>query len=123
MASIFNEQEQRLRELNGVLDMALLLATDVIVEAESHGLSKAEWQRRLISTAARKLADVQQFAGRFSLFTDEELQTISEGLGARDEFDGIEGAESASAGAVALGGEVEFEMTRRGLGKLQQAVI
>jgi len=105
--TIFNEQERRLRELNGVLDMAVLIAIDVIVEHDSHGLSHAEWQRRVISMAARKLADVQQFAGRFSLFTDEELRVLAE----------------QEISDEALAGEVTFELTRRGLGKLQEAVV
>lgn len=96
--------------------MAVLVAVDVIVEQDSHGLSHAEWQRRVISMAARKLAEVQQFAGRFSLFTDEELRILDEQL-----FPVGNGDDSAERDSLA--GEVTFELTRRGLGKLQGAVV
>ena len=47
--------DPRLRELNRVLDMALLLAVDLIREHDSEGLSVVEWQERLIGRAEKKL--------------------------------------------------------------------
>lgn len=91
------ETERRLRELNGVLDLAVCVAVDVIREHDDHGLSAAEWQRRLVGAAAKKLTAVGQFPGRLSLFTDDELRAFCAGI--TDEFDG----------------EVKFEMARRGM--------
>lgn len=112
MSDPYRETEYRLRELNGVLDLAVCLAIDVIREHDSHGLSEVEWQRRLIDMAARKLTDARQFGGRFSLFTDAELHALDEQL--------IRvGGGNDSVEREALSGEVEFELARRGIGRFQ----
>src|SRR4051794_34013896 len=108
MATIDNETERRLRELNGVLDMAVLLAVDVICEHDAHGLSKHEWQRRGIGEAARKLTDAGQFPGRLALFADDELRALAIGIALAD------GVASDGFPTEPLMGEVEFEMARRG---------
>lgn len=112
MASVFDETERKLRELGGVLDMALLLAVDVICEHDSHGLSTHEWQRRLIGEAAKKLTVARRFSGRLSLFSDEELKLLYSVAAEGD----------VEVALDALAGEIEFELARRGvLGEVTDA--
>lgn len=96
---------RRLRDQVGVLDLAVLIATDVICEHNDHGLSKIEWQRRLLAEASQRLAAQGVFPGRFSLFSDDELRVLRE-----------QGSGDDSVIGDTLGAEVEFEFARRGLG-------
>lgn len=108
MGYLETDTERRLRDLNGVLDLAVLLAVDVIREHEDHGLSQLEWQRRLIGEAAKKLGSAGLFPGRFSLFSDEELTTM---------WHALISVEPHSD----LTHEVVFEATRRSLPWTQPA--
>lgn len=95
--------EERLRELNGTLDLALLLAIDVIREHDAE--SEIVWQQRLIGQAATKLTNAGRFPGRLAFYSDAELLVLWQQVTVdADDYE-----------RTMLANEVELEVARRGL--------
>lgn len=95
----------RLRRLHGVLDAALLLASEALYESVGGGLLVGEWHDTLIQRAVKELNDEGVFEGRWLLFTDEELAMFAAML--RSE-------RNDEPGWHAMIGEIEDEIVRRG---------
>jgi hypothetical protein len=97
--SAISDTEHRLRDLNGVLELALLEAIDLLRE-RGDGRSVEEIQEATIREATTRLASLGRFPGRWSLFGGDEIDLIDDALAERDD-------------AIPLRHELEFEQARR----------
>lgn len=76
-----DETVYRLRRLHGVLDRAVSNAAEALAENVHAGLLPTEWRDSLLRTASQEMADADVFDGRWSLFSDYEIEVLWEQVG------------------------------------------
>lgn len=74
----------RVRRMHGVYDKALMIAAEALVEAHpTAGLVARDWHERLLMRATQELTDDGVLpAGRWALFSNDDLLQLREAAGA-----------------------------------------
>jgi hypothetical protein len=101
-----NDQERRLRELHGVLERALMIAADALSESHPE-FGARQWFEHLMRTSGGQLEEAEAFRGRWSLFTDDEMEALEARLIPA-------GIGTGSVVTARLAYEVETDLMRRG---------
>jgi hypothetical protein len=80
VATQLEETIERLRDLHGVYERALMLAGDELAASHPTPLSSSQWQEILLRRAEGELEQVGVYHGRWSLFSSREIGALASAL-------------------------------------------